>query len=278
MENGFVGMVGNLPYNFYNINSFRWLARTIAHSCKNFCADYYFSTVYDFCGNASNHKIIQKLAYEMRLMNSVSLLKMTFKYTSLFFLLFVSNPTQSQITNCAINAIRYNDDFQYLKGDSLKHGLDKLKYINIGGNANVSFGGELREQYQYFRNQNFGDVPPSFERRSTGQLLHRLMLHSNIEIGSKTRFFIQLSSTFRLFNPNPISPEVDENQLSLHQAFVDYSFNKNLKVRLGRQELGYGSYKILTFREGANTRLTFDGVIVKYKSEKRNMAELPYMK
>jgi hypothetical protein len=114
-------------------------------------------------------------------------------------------------------------------------------------------------------------VPPTTKKVSTGQLWHRLMLHSNLEIGSKARVFVQLSSTFRFFNPNPVTPEIDENRLSLHQAFVDYSFKKKWLVRAGRQELGYGNNRILTFREGPNTRLAFNGVIVKYKSEKRKV-------
>jgi hypothetical protein len=158
-----------------------------------------------------------------------------------------------------------------VKSDSAKRGVNTLKNMDLGKNVYISFGGELREQYQYFDNQNFGDVPPNVQKVSVGQLWHRTMLHSNLEIGAKTRIFIQLNSTFRLFNPNPIVPEIDENQLSLHQAFIDYSFNQQFMIRVGRQELGYGNNRILTFREGPNTRLTFDAAILKYKTNKRKI-------
>lgn len=187
------------------------------------------------------------------------------------FLLAINNSTFSQSQNNPISILRYNDNFNYLKTDSVKRGLNKLKYIELYKSASISFGGEIREQYQYFQNQNFGDVPPTFEKKSVGQLWHRVMLHSNIELNSRIRLFVQLNSTFTLFNPNPITPEIDENQLSLHQAFLDFSFNKKSKIRLGRQELGYGNNRILAYREGPNTRLTFDGIIFKYNNDKRNI-------
>jgi hypothetical protein len=170
-----------------------------------------------------------------------------------------------------ISMLRANDNFTSVKTDSIKTGFNKLKHIKLGENANISFGGELREQFQYFENSNFGDTQPSFKSATFNQVWHRVMLHSNIEVGSKVRLFTQLSSTFRFFNNNPLTPEIDENQLSLHQAFMDYSFHKNWMLRVGRQEMGYGNNRILTFREGPNTRLTFDAVILKHKTDKRKI-------
>jgi hypothetical protein len=166
-----------------------------------------------------------------------------------------------------INILRYNDNFSALKDKSNKTGFDKLKYVKLGEKTYLSFGGEIREQYQYFENQNFGDVPPSFKNISAGQLWHRAMAHANLEIGKKTRVFVQLNNTMRFFNPNPLTPEIDENQLSLHQAFVDYQFNPQFSIRAGRQEIGYGTTRLITFREGPNTRLTFDAAILKYQKQ-----------
>jgi hypothetical protein len=194
------------------------------------------------------------------------------KKAFLIFALFLYiNLAFGQAPKSPVSMLRYNDDFSAVKNDTVKKGFNKLKYISLGENTFISFGGELREQYQYFDNMNFGDVPPTFEKISVGQLWHRAMVHSNIEIGSKVRFFLQLNSTLRFFNPNPLTPEIDENQLSMHQAFMDYSFDKNWMVRAGRQELGYGNNRILTFREGPNTRLAFDAAIVKYHNEKRKI-------
>jgi Alginate export len=184
-------------------------------------------------------------------------------------LLIMNVSAMAQAPQNPINILRYNDNFTVLKNDSTKTGTEKLKYIPLGKNTFLSMGGELREVYQYFENQNFGDVPPTFKEVSTGQIWHRIMAHANLEIGADVRIFVQLNNTLRLFNPNPLTPEIDENVLSLHQAFVDWNVSKNWQLRLGRQEMGYGNNRILTFREGPNTRLTFDAAILKYKNAKR---------
>jgi len=163
-----------------------------------------------------------------------------------------------------ISLMRYEDDFSLVKKDSVKKGFNQLKYIPIGKNNFVTFGGELREQFQLYNNINFGDVPPTFQDISTNQLWHRLMVHSNIELGNHFRFFVQLNSTLRFLNDNPIVPEIDENQLSLHQAFAELKLT-NWNFRLGYQEMYYGNHRLITVREGPNTRQAFDGLVVKHK-------------
>jgi len=163
-----------------------------------------------------------------------------------------------------ISWLRYEDDFTALKNDTVKKGLDQLKYIPLGKNNYISFGGELREQFQSYDNLNFGDVPPTYSDTDVTQLWHRLMVHTDIELGSHFRFFMQLSNTARFFNDNPMVPEIEENQLSLHQAFGELKLN-NWNFRLGHQELFYGNHRLITFREGPNTRQAFDGVVIKRK-------------
>jgi Alginate export len=176
----------------------------------------------------------------------------------------------TSLAQCQINMVRYNDNFSNLKNDTIhKKGFDKLKYISLFKNANISFGGEIREQYQYYENQNFGDVPSTFTGADAKQIWQRVMAHTNIEFGNKVRIFAQLGSTFRFGNPDPLTPEIDENQLSLHQVFIDFDFHKKWTARLGRQEISYGNNRLITFREGPNTRLTFDAAILKYHSKKR---------
>lgn len=172
--------------------------------------------------------------------------------------------------NSQIQFLRYNDNFSYLKSDSIRRTiLQKIKYIPISENVNVSFGGEIREQLQYHRNINFGDVPPLYPKSSTWQLWHRLMVHANIEVGTKSRLFTQLGSTCRFINPNPLTPEIEQNKLNLHQAFIDYHFSKKWMTRIGRQEMSYGSHRLITFREGPNTRLTFNAAVLKYNNRNR---------
>lgn len=189
-----------------------------------------------------------------------------FNYLMYTITLFVTMVFSSATAQNKINLLRFDDDFSLLKKDSLKKGLDYLKYIPLGNKNYISFGGELREQFQVYKNINFGDVPPNYKDISANQLWHRLMLHSNIVVGNHVRIFIQISNTLRFLNNNPVVPEIDENQLSLHQAFVEIK-SKQWKLRLGRQELFYGNHRLLAVREGPNTRQAFDGFIIKRTSK-----------
>lgn len=170
----------------------------------------------------------------------------------------------TSIAQNKISLVRYDDDFSLVKKDSTKKGFNQLKYIPLGKNNSISFGGELREQFQIYNNINFADVPPTYQDSSTHQLWHRLMVHSNIELGNHFRFFFQLSNTLRFLNDNPIVPEIDENQLSLHQAFAELKLT-HWNFRLGHQEMYYGNHRLITVREGPNTRQAFDGLVVKRK-------------
>lgn len=163
---------------------------------------------------------------------------------------------------------RYDDAFTVLKNDTLKKGLDKLKYLPLSKSSNLSLGGKLREQFQYYENQNFGDVPNYISNPNAIQIWHRAMAHANLELGSKVRIFAQLGSTFRFANPDPLLAQIDENQLNLHQAFIDYKFHKKWIARVGRQEIFYGNHRLFTFREGPNNRLSFDAAKVVYKTTK----------
>ena len=144
-------------------------------------------------------------------------------YTVIIVFAMQASPASAQNK---INILRYNDDFSQLKKDSSKEGLQKLKYISIGKKNYISFGGELREQFQRYNNLNFGDVPQNFPAITTNQLMHRLLIHTNIELGTNLRLFVQLNNTLRLFNDNPVIPEIDENKLSLQQSFAEIKLNK----------------------------------------------------
>jgi Alginate export len=171
--------------------------------------------------------------------------------------------------NNPIHILRTNDNFQYLKNDSIpKKGFEKLKMLPLGNSKNrLSIGGEIREQVQHFENINFGDVPPVFAASSATQLWHRVLLHGDVELGKKVRFFSQINHTLRLFNPNPLI-EIDENQLGLHQVFMELRPSKSVNIRIGRQEMGYGNNRMLTFREGPNNRLAYDAAVVKWQNSR----------
>jgi len=89
-------------------------------------------------------------------------------------------------------------------------------------------------------------------------------------VGKHFRSFIQLQSS--LANGKVSKPSgVDENQLDLHQAFIDMSLpaaKQQLVFRLGRQELSYGSQRLVAVRDGPNNRQSFDAAKLMYTGKR----------
>jgi hypothetical protein len=160
-------------------------------------------------------------------------------------------------------ALRYNDDFSWL-ADPAKSSdpLDPLKYVPLGdsqyGPSYFSFGGELRERFESYFNPNFGINAP----RSSGYLMHRLQLHSDLHVTDYFRAFLQLSNTARLGNRG-VQSTTDINDLEVSQAFVDVRLPSPLGdapvFRVGREELLFGFQRLIAVREGPNVRRVFDG-------------------
>ncbi|MDA8414090.1 MAG: alginate export family protein [Desulfobacteraceae bacterium] len=162
---------------------------------------------------------------------------------------------------------RADEDYRYLADPSRQSDLwDPLKYIpfNETGSWYLSIGGEARERYEYFSHPNWGKDP-----QDDGYLLQRYFLHGDLRMGGNMRLFTQLQSSLedgRRGGPRP----ADEDELDLHQAFLDVKLDlpgaTALTLRSGRQELIYGSQRIISVREGPNVRQSFDGFRLMYRS------------
>jgi len=163
------------------------------------------------------------------------------------------------------NLLRENDDWSFLADPSLRRDFwDPIKYIPLGCEAcYVSLGGEVRQVFEQVANDNWGKQP-----YMNTFLLQRYMLHSDWHLGKSFRVFIQLKSgleNYRAGGPRPI----DEKRLDLEAAFFEVgdSHKKNWAVlRVGRQELNYGSGRPVSVREGPNVRQSFDGVKIRTKT------------
>ncbi|WP_369013947.1 alginate export family protein [Flavobacterium anhuiense] len=186
-------------------------------------------------------------------------MKNTFFLLLLLGIIFSANAQQKPV----FQRLRYEDDFTYLKADSTKTLYERINYIPLGKNDRyyASVGGEVRLQYTYTVNNKWGD-----EADDDGYLLSRYLFHANVQLGVFRTFFeLQSSLANGKTDPSP----VDENQLDIHQAFLDIDFikeeNEQLTLRSGRQEMIYGSQRLVAVREGPNSRLAFDAVKLFYK-------------
>ncbi|MFN8001074.1 MAG: alginate export family protein [Acidobacteriota bacterium] len=183
-----------------------------------------------------------------------------------------TNATQSQsnspATRTEISArpsfkqLRADEDWSLLRDPQRRtETLDALKYIPISQREGwyLSFGGEIRPYYERYQHEDWGTEPED----ETGFLLQRYMVHADLHLGAHVRFFGQLKSgieTGRRGGPRP----PDEDKLDVHQAFVQFSAQPTkealLQLRIGRQELSFGSSRLVSTREGPNVRQSFDAV------------------
>lgn len=161
---------------------------------------------------------------------------------------------------------RADEDYRYLADPARRTDLwDPLKYVpfNDSGSWYLSLGGEARERYEYFNRPNWGKDP-----QDSGYLLQRYFLHADLHLGEYARIFGQFQSSLadgRKGGPRP----TDRDELDLHQAFLDlkldFPADSSLTLRSGRQELAFGSQRIISVREGPNVRQSFDGFRLTYR-------------
>ena len=136
--------------------------------------------------------------------------------------------------------LRYEEDWSVLRDPTLRTDpFDPLKYIplNESGDAYLSFGGEVRERYEYTHNPVWGDDPQD----DHGVFLQRYVLFGDLHLGPHVRVFGELYSALENGREGPSNP-IDENQLDVQQAFLDLSApalieDMSATVRLGRQEM-----------------------------------------
>lgn len=155
----------------------------------------------------------------------------------------------------------YDENYWYLSNESCRTDYwDTIKYIplNSTGRTYLSLGGQVRERYEFFDHYNWGQGPQT----SSGYLLQRYMVHGDLRVQSRFRLFVDLKSGIengRNGGPRP----VDEDKLDVHQVFVDVKplewSSGSLTLRTGRQELSFGSSRLVSVRESPNVRQSFDG-------------------
>lgn len=146
--------------------------------------------------------------------------------------------------------MRSQEDYTFLK-DTPRKGWAKIKYVPLSNDNFLSFGGDIRMEHQYLMNEDWtsgNDDRPLFLR---------FMFHTDLRLGPNVRIFTQLKSGHAIGrNGPPMGLNVD--RLDIHQLFLEIWMG-NSRVELGRQELKYGSRRLISIREGTNVRQSFDG-------------------
>jgi hypothetical protein len=113
--------------------------------------------------------------------------------------------------------------------------------------------GGVRQQFEHFTNEEWGAAPPD----PNGYLLQRYMLRVDRRIASWATATFELKSGIELGRAG--GPRIpDEDVFDLHQGYIELHRDA-LRLRLGRQELQFGSSRLVSVRD-LNVRQSFDAV------------------
>jgi len=175
-----------------------------------------------------------------------------------------ADDSTSSLNPPPLKIIRYDENYEYLRDPSRRTDyLDAIKFIPLDANAEwyLTLGGEARDRYESYHNSLWGRGPQD----DNGYLLQRYSLHADVHYGDNFRIFTQLGSSLE-DNRNGGPRPTDRDDLDLAQAFFDvrvpFSGGNSLTFRVGRQELSYGSSRLVSVREEPNLRRSFDGAKV----------------
>ncbi len=156
---------------------------------------------------------------------------------------------------------RYVEDWSVLRNPAKRTGMfDGLKYIpfNDSGSTYLSLSMEQR-----FRGDYYSAIGLRDGAASQSPWLYRAFLGADLHVGEHFRAFTELahgSYDGRNVTSKPVSQQDDA---TLQQAFVDLTGkwgDADVGMRVGRQDFQDGPQWLVTTRENANTRITFDGV------------------
>jgi hypothetical protein len=132
----------------------------------------------------------------------------------------------------------------------------------IGGKTDsvrqVSISGEVRMRGEYFDHIRLGESSPS-----SGYLLQRYTLNTDVVLGNRVRLFTSLESGLEDGRVGGPRPNVDEDRLFFHEGFLEFRSRRArplVDLRIGRHELNLGSGRLISSRDLPNVQQNFDGV------------------
>jgi hypothetical protein len=164
---------------------------------------------------------------------------------------------------------RWEEDWSALADPTLRtEPFDELKYIPLlrgDPESYASFGLNLRERMESTQDGPFGIG----NSHTNTYGLQRVELHADVRPGAHWQIFVQLQDD-RAFDKDIITP-VDQDPLDLEQAFITYRGEMGsgvLKVRIGRQQMGFDLERFVGVRDGPNVRQSFDAVWTDWEGSK----------
>ena len=167
----------------------------------------------------------------------------------------------------------FNNDFRYLdKTDGKPYdAFDDFKRIHLGSlfgscadDWELSVGGEERVQFKNEVNSRLTAVDNNYQ-------LLRTRVYADLWYRDDFRVYVEYLDA-QSYNQNLPPLPIDQDHSDLLDAFVDVKLGElndhPVYARIGRQELCYGSQRLISTLDWANTRRTFEGAKVFWHGDK----------
>lgn len=158
-------------------------------------------------------------------------------------------------------SLRFDDDVSAQRQGCGKDGAGSACWKDrpLADDVRLSIGGDLRGRYEFADNPRYGLQAQD----RWGVLMQRGSVFADLRLGAHWRGFAQLAGSYtngRAAGPSP----VDENRLDPTNLFVEWQSAQgrqaSIGMRVGIQELQFGSGRAIDAREGPNVRRSFDAV------------------
>lgn len=164
----------------------------------------------------------------------------------------------------------FNADFRYLddpKNTSFDY-CDPFKRMHLGNNWLFSTGGQVWNRYMNEDNSRLTHTDNNYD-------LFRVRAYGDLWYQDKFRLYAEFISA-HIFDPDLPQLPIDANGADFQNLFIDLKIaeldGNSVYLRVGRQELLYGSQRLISTLDWANTRRTFQGVSALYQSEKWDLS------
>jgi hypothetical protein len=159
----------------------------------------------------------------------------------------------------------FDADWRFLEDpNNTQHDfLDPVKRIHLADNWLLSLGGE-------FRWRHMDEVDSRLTARDNTYELVRTRAYADLWYRDLFRVYVEYLDA-QSFNEDLAPLPIDVDRSDLLNAFVDvkiYDDGYPAYLRVGRQELLYGSERLISPLDWANTRRTFEGVKAFRQGEK----------
>lgn len=158
---------------------------------------------------------------------------------------------------------RWQEDWSVLANSAVpREPLDNLKYVPLASDAYLSLGADLRERFEANDAVNFGVNGA----RPQEYVISRLETHVDVRWDG-LQAFVQVQSDFAP-GKSTLTP-VDQDRLDLEQAFLAYTTKIGdgvLRLRAGRQQIGFDLQRFISVRDGPNIRQSYDALWADYET------------